>query len=284
VSDIVDLNQIDLTLSGQAFFVTVSRLRKANDMTTDNLQFGVGLPLNTIFDNPQRRSVASYERELARLRGALVREGSRLRQKNELIQRREVLKKESDHRLLNSLQMIVSLLSLQSRASENAETASQLAVAANRVAAAGRIHRYLYNFDGVQTVAFKPYLEDVCRELSTMLSSQDCPDRVIVAEAMEIKLPTATAISLGFIVNELIINAGKYGKGRISVRLEPNPAKGYALSVSNDGPALPEEFDPAASKGLGMKIIRSFVRQIGGALRFGRGRNNQGACFTVSFS
>ena len=148
-------------------------------MTTDNLQFGLGLPLNTIFRNPQRRSVASYERELARLRGALVREHSRLRQKDELIQRREVLRKESDHRLLNSLQMIVSLLSLQSRASENAEVASQLAVAANRVAAIGRIHGHLYNVDSVQTVAFKPYLEDLGRELSTMLSSQDCPDRVL---------------------------------------------------------------------------------------------------------
>ena len=52
--------------------------------------------------------------------------------------------------------------------------------------------------------------------------------------------------SLGFIANELITNAAKYGKGRITVHLEQNPGKGYALSVSNDGPALPEGFDPRA--------------------------------------
>ena len=84
-------------------------------------------------------------------------------------------------------------------------------------------------------------------------------------------MPATTAIPLGFIANELITNAAKYGKGRIAIRLEPDPKHGYALSVSNDGPALPEGFDPGASKGLGMRIIRSFTGQIGGELRIGRG-------------
>jgi two-component system, sensor histidine kinase PdtaS len=68
------------------------------------------------------------------------------------------------------------------------------------------------------------------------------------------------------------------------VRVEANPEKGYALSVSNDGPALPEGFDPAACKGLGMRIIRSFVERIGGELRIGRGDKDQGTRFTVLFS
>jgi two-component sensor histidine kinase len=239
----------------------------------------------------KHRTAASYERELQRYRCAEVQlreiialDESLLRQKDETIQNQALLSSESDHRLLNDLQMIVSLLSLQSRASANAEASSQLAAAADRIAMIGRIHRRLHYFDGVQTIAFKQYLEDLCRDFSMMLSSEDRPERVIVVEGIEIKLPTDTGIPLGFIVNELVTNAAKYGNGRITVRLEPSPGKGYALSVSNDGPALPEGFDPAACKGLGMKIIRSFVRQIGGALRFGRGRNNQGACFTVSFS
>ena len=96
-------------------------------------------------------------------------------------------------------------------------------------------------------------------------------------------MPVATAIPLGFIANELITNAAKYGTGRITVSLEANPAKGYALSVANDGPALPEGFDPAASKGLGMSIIRSLVGRIGGELRVGRGDTDQGARFTILF-
>ena len=118
-------------------------------MTIEHLPYSANSPPNPIFEYP-RRTVASYERELTkqrctelRLREELAREEALLRQKDELIQQLEVLSKESDHRLLNGLQMIVSLLSLQSRASADAEAASQLTVAASRVATIGRIHQRL---------------------------------------------------------------------------------------------------------------------------------------------
>jgi two-component sensor histidine kinase len=207
-----------------------------------------------------------------------------LRQNSKLIQQQNVLSQESDHRLLNGLQMIVSLLSLQSRTSANSETASQLAVAANRVATIGRLHRHLHSCDGSQTIAFKPYLEELCGEYSTMLSPQEGVNRIIAVEAMDITLPSTTGIPLGFIVSELITNAAKYGKGDITVSLAPNLEKGYALSVSNDGLPLPEGFDPTACTGLGMKIIRSLVGQIRGELRVGPGDKNQGTRCTVLFS
>jgi two-component system, sensor histidine kinase PdtaS len=243
-----------------------------------------------IFERQERRTVASYERELtrhrrteSRLREALAREEALLGQKDKLIQQQAVLSQESDHRLLNGVQMIVSLLSLQGRASENPEVASQLAAAADRIATIGRIHQRLHSLDGVQTFAFKQYIEDLCRDFSMMLSAQR-PERVIVVEGTEIELPAVTAIPLGFIANELITNAAKYGTGQITVSLESNPGKGYALSVANDGPGLPEGFDPAARKGLGMRIIQSLVGRIGGELRIGRAQANQGAQFTVVFS
>ena len=68
-----------------------------------------------------------------------------------------------------------------------------------------------------------------------MMLSSDRPERVIVVEGIEIELPAVTAIPLGFIANELIMNATKYGTGRITIRLEANAAKGYALSVANEG-------------------------------------------------
>jgi two-component system, sensor histidine kinase PdtaS len=148
---------------------------------------------------------------------------------------------------------------------------------------AGRAGR-LHDLDGVQTVAFKQYLEDLCGDFSAMLSAGERPEQAIVVEAIDVELQTVTGIPLGFIVNELITNAAKYGTGRITVRLEQNPGKGYALSVSNDGPVLPEGFDPDACKGLGMMIIRSFVERIGGELRISRGGKDQGTRFTVLFS
>ena len=247
-------------------------------------------PLNIVFENRERRTIASYKRELVRhrraesgLREALAREEALLSQKDELIKQQAVLRQEADHRLLNGLQMVVSLLSLQGRASNNAEVVAQLAAATDRISTIGRIHRRLHSFDGVQIFALKHYVEDLCRDFSTMLSAERS-ERVIAVEGIEIELPAATAIPLGFIASELITNATKYGTGRIIVRLEANPVKGHALSVTNDGAALPEGFDPAAGKGLGMRIIRSLVERIGGELRIGRGDNNQGARFTVLFS
>jgi len=110
------------------------------------------------------------------------------------------------------------------------------------------------------------------------------PARIIAVEATEIILPAITAVPLGFIANELITNAFKYGTGRITVSLEYDPEKGYALSVANNGPGLPDGFDPTVGKGLGMRIVQSLVKQIGGELRIGRGDGNQGTRFAVLFS
>jgi two-component sensor histidine kinase/tellurite resistance protein len=265
--------------------------RRGMDMTLQERDvFNADSP-KPVFENHGRRIVASYELELARhrrmeikLRQALAQQEALLCQKDELIQQHAVLSQESNHRLLNGLQMIVSLLLLQSRASDNPEVASKLGAAADRVATIGRIHRRLHSLDGVQTAAIKQYLEDLCRDFSMMLSSEGRSERVIVVEGNEINLPTVTAIPLSFIANELITNAAKYGTGRITVSLESNLGKGYALSVSNDGPGLPEGFDPAARNGLGMRIIQSLVGRIGGELRIGRGDKNQGTRFTVLFA
>jgi two-component sensor histidine kinase len=97
------------------------------------------------FGDIKRRTAASYESELAehrfreaRLRAALAHEEALLHKKDELIHQREILSLESDHRLLNGLQMIVSLLSLQGRAEPNPDAALHLSTAANRVAAIAR--------------------------------------------------------------------------------------------------------------------------------------------------
>lgn len=240
------------------------------------------------FKNQGHRASASYQRELTKTTEILLREAfdceeALLHQKDDLIQKLELLGKESDHRLLNGMQMIVSLLSMQSRSAVNAEVGSQLAVAANRVRMIERVHRRLHYLDGLESVAFGRYLDDLCRDLSTMLALEEQSEQMVFLEGIEANLPTTTAIPLGFIASELITNAAKYGKGRITVTLERNPGKGYALSVANDGPVLPEKFDPAAGKGLGMTIVQAFVRQIGGELRIGRKDRNQGTRVTVLF-
>lgn len=218
------------------------------------------------------------------LRAALIREAALLKERDEWAQQHAMLSREADHRLLNNLQMVSSLLSLQSRASENVEAASALALASNRVATIGRIHRHLHSNDGVEKVAFKRFIEELCQDFSAMLVVKEGLAQTIAVDGVELELPTTIGIPLGFVANELITNALKYGAGRVIVRLEPDPRKGFALSVENDGPALPLDFEPARTKGLGMRIVRSFIDKIGGELCVAQGAGGRGARFTVLFS
>jgi two-component system, sensor histidine kinase PdtaS len=236
------------------------------------------------------RTVASYERELAEakvteseLRRLLAQDQILLGQKDESIRHQKDLNYECHHRLLNNLQMIASLLSLQSRSETNTETSARLSVAADRVKAVGHLHRHLHSMDSTETVEFKQYLDELCRDHSTISMSKERPTQDITVQGVEMSLPTVTGIPLGLIANELVTNAIKHGEGRITVKLAPHARNGYALSVCNKGPALPAGFAPAACDGLGMKLVSSFVRQIGGELRIDRGDGNDCTRFTVLF-
>jgi two-component sensor histidine kinase len=219
---------------------------------------------------------------VAELEAALGREAALRREMGELAQRQVMLAQEFEHRLVNGLQVISSLLSLQSRKARASEAADQLATAAGRVAALGRVHRTLHLLDHQDQVEFKRYLEQLCADLSRLLC-EEAGDRAIMVEGVNAEIPTALAIPLGFIVNELSTNSAKYAKGNITVRFETKALGSHSLSVSDDGPGLPADFDPGRSEGLGMKIVGALVKQIGGELRISTGDAGRGARFTVAF-
>jgi len=233
-----------------------------------------------------RRAVESLQQRVtaiaAELTDALARETALRREKEELLQRQDTLTQEFEHRLVNSLQLIVSLLSLQSRKTDSPEAAAQLSMAAKRVGAFGRVHRRLHLLDHLDTVELRQYVGHLCEDLTDMLFDGN-PAHLVVVEGAKIEVPTRLGIPLGFIVNELITNAAKHANGEITVRLETTPDLGHCLSVSNDGPVLPNDFDPGGKAGLGLKIIQALVRGINGRLQVGPGRGQQGASFKVFF-
>ena len=217
------------------------------------------------------------------LRDALARESDLLRQKDLLIQEQELLRRESDHRLLNGLQMVVSLLSMQTRAATNPDVAAELSVAARRIATIERVHRRLHSQDGAETIALKRYVEEFCRDFGSLTGSDASSETAIIVKGCEMDIPSATAIPLGFILNELITNAVKYGEGSIVVGLETAPGGGHILSVCNGGLPLPAHIDVATGTGLGMKIVNSLVAKIGGELSCGPRPDGRGARFVVTF-
>ena len=217
------------------------------------------------------------------LQAALAREAGLRREMSALAQRQVMQAQEFEHRLINGLQMISSLLSVQSRKARTSDAADQLAIAASRVAALGRVHRRLHLLDTQDRVEFKRYLEDLCADLSRLLC-EESGDCAVMIEGTSAEIPTAVAIPLGFAINELITNAAKYANGNITVRFETTGPGCYLLSVLDNGPGLPAQFDPAGTKGLGMKIVQALVKQIGGELRISAAHEGRGARFTVAFS
>jgi two-component sensor histidine kinase len=223
-----------------------------------------------------------YATMVAELLAARAREEALLREKNDLLRQQDTLALEFEHRVMNSLQMLSSLLTLQCRTATTPEAAAQLMIAAHRVSAVGRVHGRLHLLDHQDSVEFSLYLQDLCNDLATLLFP-DPAGRAIIVQSTRFEIPTALGIPLGLIVSELITNATKYTTGNITVRIVTTTPHSHSLSVLDDGPGLPAGFNPEKSKGLGMKIILLLVEQIGGELHVLPGGYGCGARFTVTF-
>jgi two-component sensor histidine kinase len=272
--------EVERGFSGIGRRSLVLNARKVFNETTSR-----AIVLLAIEDVTERREREREQKHYAimetELQALLERQEALRHEMHEVAQRQIALTTEFEHRLVNGLQIISSLLSLQSRRAADPEASAQLTTAANRVAALGRVHRRLHLLDNQVKVRFKQYLQLLCDDLSGLLC-EPAGDCNILVSGGDAEIATDRAIPLGFIVNELITNSVKYTKGNIRVRFESN-ALGHSLSVEDDGDGLPAEFEPTQSRGLGMKIVLSQVKQIGGELQIQRGGNGRGTRFVVMF-
>jgi two-component sensor histidine kinase len=151
--------------------------------------------------------------------------------------RAAILASEIDHRAMNSLQLIASLLSLQSRIVQAPETSQQLTIAANRVLAVARVHRNFADDETAERVPVLAYLGRLCGELSDSLAVD------IHVEGVEASVPAKQMLAIGLIVNELTTNAKKHGAGPIEVTFRPGAAV-FELCVLDGGEGLPEDHGP----------------------------------------
>lgn len=191
------------------------------------------------------------------------------------VSRAELMAKEIDHRVMNSLQFVSGLLTMQANSSGLNEAASHLHLAAGRVTAVAQVHRHFYA-EGVEETSCITFLRRLCADLEAILG------RTIEVRGDEGNVPTSWIQPIGLIVNELVTNAAKHGKGRIDVHYESGPGE-YALIVSDEGRDLSKSFDPAAAnKSLGMRVVSLLAKQLGGVLTAGR-RPDGATCFKVAF-
>jgi two-component sensor histidine kinase len=204
------------------------------------------------------------------------------RQLKSALDRHQVLLKEITHRVKNSLQVVTSMLYLQSSASDDATVAQHLAEASSRVSAVGRAYERLAYDENVERIALDAYLRDVCAD--AVRANSQC--QLEFTGDPRIQVDADRAIPIALIVNELITNAAKHAfpdgssPGRIAVRLTETADATMLLSVSDNGPGLPADFDVAKSKGLGMRVVVALTKQLGGSVTHRSGAD--GTEFTLS--
>jgi two-component sensor histidine kinase len=230
---------------------------------------------------PGARGKKQFSALAEKWRAALAREEVLRRENGELLQRHRSRLQEFEHRLLNGLQMVSGLLVRQSIAATPA-AAQELNVAAARIYAFGSVHRRLRFGEYKDTVDIKRHLQDLCDDLTGLLFPAGVGQSIVV-EAPNYEIPATLAVPLSLIVNELITNSAKHAKTDITVRFESTTPVRHSVSVLDDGPGLPGEFDPASSKGLGMQIVMALVKEIGGELRFSAGDKGRGTRVDLTF-
>lgn len=189
-----------------------------------------------------------------------------------------VMSKEIDHRVMNSLQIVGSLLGLQSREAGDAEARAQLKLAANRVMTVAQVHRHFFVDHDLDTTRFLDFLRRLCGDLARVLHFDP-----IEVEGEEADLPTARVVPLALMVTELVTNSVKYGATRVRLQFLRSPTGGYVLATCDDGPGFATNQDGQGT-GFGMKLVRALAQQIRAEIQATAGLDGQGTGFEISFS
>lgn len=170
---------------------------------------------------------------------------------------RALLMREVNHRVGNSLQLIASLLTIQSNAAGSPDVTEALSDATGRVMAVAQVHRRLYTSDDVKSVAIDQYLEALVEDLRR---SAEGGLNQLSLECDAILAAPDHAVAVGMIVNELVTNSLKYAypdsKGAIRVSLHKEGEDRALLTVEDDGVGISARVGPK-STGLGQRIVRA---------------------------
>ena len=209
-----------------------------------------------------------------------------LANKNSLLDKRnienELLLKEIHHRVKNNLEVVSSLLALQSANINDPDIQEAMLANQNRVHSMGILHQKLYQSEHLAFIEMKNYFKNLCENI---LDSYNESDRIQVSiEMNEVELDVDTALPLGLIVNELLTNSLKYAfpngnKGEIKLSLASVSNENLCLKISDNGIGKNADM-PAKGTGFGTQLVDLLTRQIEGKLDE---VVNDGTIITITF-
>ena len=186
------------------------------------------------------------------------------------LEEKDLLLAEIHHRVKNNLQVIYSLLGLQSASIGDETALGMLRESQNRVLSMALIHQTLYQSKNFADVDFGMFFDSLIPALITSYGIDS--DRIGVSvEASDIRLPIGAAIPCGLIVNELVSNAFKHAfpddrSGTITIRMGAGGEDRVALAVIDDGIGLPDGIDMQNIPTLGLQMVTLLTDQLGGEI------------------
>jgi two-component sensor histidine kinase len=242
---------------------------------------GYGVLSRQLF-NPLRRTTEDLRREIA------DRTLAEQALKNSL-EEKEVLLREVHHRVKNNLQVVSSLLHLQSQGVKDKRVYGLFEESRNRIHSMALIHEQLYGTSSFTNVHFRDYASSLIRNL---LHSYGHPDRHIDAQTrVSIRhLNIGQAIPCGLILNEIVSNSLKYafpssfrGRAKLSIRMTEARGGTIHLTVSDNGVGIPKGRNFEKSESMGLRLIRILVEdQLKGKVRMETGRG-KGTSYRIVF-
>jgi PAS domain S-box-containing protein len=198
---------------------------------------------------------------------------------------KEVLLKEIHHRVKNNLQVISSLLKLQSRYIQDSRVIEMLKESQNRVRSMALVHEQLYQSKDLSKIDLARYIQNLAHNLfqAYEIDAKGIELQTIVAPR---SLNIDTAVPCGLIINELVTNSLKYAfvghdRGTIKIDFIIEDERVCVLTVSDSGIGFPKDLDYRNARTLGLRLVVSLVRQLRGQIQL---LETAGTAFRITFS
>jgi len=199
------------------------------------------------------------------------------------LREKESMMREIHHRVKNNLQIVSSLLRLQSRSIKSQTLKDTFEIAQNRIKSMALIHEVLYLSESLDRINFSEYIKRITNHLFTMFS-RNAKKIQLELDVGEFYLDIDKAIPCGLIINELVSNAFKHAfpdgeSGKIHVKLD-NKLDRYTIVVKDNGIGIPDDVDIGNTKTLGLQLVNDLVNQIDGSYEI---QSDGGTVFKIAF-
>ncbi len=179
---------------------------------------------------------------------------------------KDSLLKEIHHRVKNNLQMVSSLLSLQTKNTRSKEAIDALEEGKSRVKAMALIHQKLYQNDDLSLVEMQGYIESLVNSIQSVYKKGGHKINITI-DAEGVELDIDRAIPFGLILNELVSNSFKYGfplddeNGKIYIHLSKNENEGF-FEYTDNGVGLPDNMEELKGSSMGIRLMNRLVNQL----------------------